>query len=140
MFDSLSDRLSGTLDGLRSKGRLSEADIDRAMREIRLALLEADVNFRVVKDFVAKVKERALGADVAKSLTPGQHVVKIVHEELTELMGAGGSKLAFGRPPTVVLLAGLQGSGKTTAAAKLALLLRKEGRSPAVVAADLQRP
>src|SRR5437899_1486354 len=111
------------------------------MREIRLALLEADVNFEVVKDFVARVRERALGADVAKSLTPGQQVVKAVHEELTALMGAGSSKLAFtGRPPTVILLAGLQGSGKTTAAAKLALLLRKEKRKPGLVAADLQRP
>ena len=111
------------------------------MREIRLALLEADVNFKVVKEFVAKVKERALGSDVTKSLTPGQEVVKIVHDELTTLMGAGSSKLAFaGRPPTVILLAGLQGSGKTTAAAKLALLLRREGKAPALVAADLQRP
>jgi signal recognition particle subunit SRP54 len=111
------------------------------MREIRLALLEADVNLKVVREFVAGVRERALGAEVAKSLTPGQQVVKIVHEQLTELMGAGSSKLALtGRPPTVVLLAGLQGSGKTTAAAKLALLLRKEGRQPALVAADLQRP
>ena len=112
------------------------------MREIRLALLEADVNFKVVKEFVARVRERATGAAVTKSLTPGQEVVRIVHEELTELMGSGGSKLAFsGRPPTVILLAGLQGSGKTTAAAKLALLLRKqEDKSPALVAADLQRP
>jgi signal recognition particle subunit SRP54 len=111
------------------------------MREIRLALLEADVNFKVVKDFVARVRARALGADVTKSLTPGQEVVRIVHEELTSLMGSGDSKLAIaGKPPTVILLAGLQGSGKTTAAAKLALLLRKEGHSPALVAADLQRP
>ncbi len=111
------------------------------MREVRLALLEADVNFEVVKDFVAKVRERALGADVLKSLTPGQQVVKIVQEELTALMGSGDSRLAFaGRPPTVILLAGLQGSGKTTAAAKLALLLRKDGRKPGLVAADLQRP
>jgi signal recognition particle subunit SRP54 len=111
------------------------------MREIRLALLEADVNFKVVKDFVARVRERALGQDVLRSLTPGQQVVKIVHEELTELMGAGSSKLAIaGKPPTVILLAGLQGSGKTTAAAKLAVLLRKEGQTPALVAADLQRP
>jgi signal recognition particle subunit SRP54 len=111
------------------------------MREIRLALLEADVNFQVVKDFVARVKERAAGAEVTKSLTPGQEVVKIVHDELTAIMGQGGSKLAFaGRPPTIILLAGLQGSGKTTAAAKLALLLRKEGKTPALVAADLQRP
>jgi signal recognition particle subunit SRP54 len=111
------------------------------MREIRLALLEADVNFQVVKDFVARVRERAAGADVTKSLTPGQQVVKIVHDELTAIMGQGGSKLAFaGRPPTVVLLAGLQGSGKTTAAAKLALMLRREGKAPFLVAADLQRP
>src|SRR5438874_5848534 len=111
------------------------------MREIRLALLEADVNFEVVKDFVAQVRERAVGREALKSPTPGQQVVKAVHEELTTLMGAGSSKLAFtGRPPTVILLAGLQGSGKTTAAAKLALLLRKEGRKPGLVAADLQRP
>jgi signal recognition particle subunit SRP54 len=142
MFDTLSDKLQATLGDLRSHGRLSEEDLSRAAREIRLALLEADVNFQVVKHFVATVKERAAGAEVTKSLTPGQQVVKIVHEELTTLMGAGGSRLAFaGRPPTVVLLAGLQGSGKTTAAAKLALLLRKkEGKTPALVAADLQRP
>jgi signal recognition particle subunit SRP54 len=141
MFDTLSDKLQATLGDLRGRGVLTEEDLSRAMREIRLALLEADVNFRVVKDFVARVKERAAGSDVTKSLTPGQQVVKIVHEELTAIMGQGGSRLAFaGRPPTVVLLAGLQGSGKTTAAAKLALLLRKEGKSPALVAADLQRP
>jgi signal recognition particle subunit SRP54 len=141
VFDTLSDRLQGALGDLRKRGKLDEEAISRAMREVRLALLEADVNFEVVKDFVARVRERALGADVAKSLTPGQQVVKIVHEELTALMGTGDSKLAFaGRPPTVILLAGLQGSGKTTAAAKLALLLRKEGRRPGLVAADLQRP
>jgi signal recognition particle subunit SRP54 len=142
MFDTLSDKLQGALGDLRSRGVLTEEDLSRAMREIRLALLEADVNFKVVKDFVARVRERAAGAAVTKSLTPGQEVVRIVHEELTELMGSGGSKLAFaGRPPTVVLLAGLQGSGKTTAAAKLALLLRKqESKTPALVAADLQRP
>jgi signal recognition particle subunit SRP54 len=141
MFDTLSDKLQAALGDLRGRGRLDEEAISRAMREIRLALLEADVNFKVVKDFVAKVRERALGADVAKSLTPGQQVVKIVHEELTELMGSGSSQLAWGgRPPTVILLAGLQGSGKTTAAAKLALLLRKEKRKPGLVAADLQRP
>jgi signal recognition particle subunit SRP54 len=141
MFDTLSDKLQATLGDLRGRGRLSEEDISKAAREIRLALLEADVNLQVVKQFVASVKERALGADVAKSLNPGQQVVKIVHEELTALMGAGGSKLAFaGRPPTVILLAGLQGSGKTTAAAKLALLLRKQGKTPALVACDLQRP
>jgi signal recognition particle subunit SRP54 len=141
VFDTLSDKLQAALGDLRSRGRLDEEAISRAMREIRLALLEADVNFKVVKDFVAHVRERALGQDVAKSLTPGQQVVKIVHEELTALMGSGSSKLAFaGRPPTVILLAGLQGSGKTTAAAKLALLLRKEGKKPGMVAADLQRP
>jgi signal recognition particle subunit SRP54 len=142
MFDTLSDKLQAALGDLRSRGVLTEEDLSRAAREIRLALLEADVNFKVVKDFVARVKERALGADVTKSLTPGQEVVRIVHEELTELMGSGGSRLAFaGRPPTVILLVGLQGSGKTTAAAKLALLLRKtESKAPALVAADLQRP
>jgi signal recognition particle subunit SRP54 len=141
VFDTLSDKLQAALGDLRGRGRLDEEAISRAMREIRLALLEADVNFRVVKEFVAQVRERAVGAEVLKSLTPGQQVVKIVHEELTALMGAGSSQLAFaGRPPTVILLAGLQGSGKTTAAAKLALLLRKERRKPALVAADLQRP
>jgi signal recognition particle subunit SRP54 len=141
MFDALGDRLQHALGDLRGKGKLDEEAISRAMREIRLALLEADVNLKVVKQFVDQVKERALGQDVTKSLTPGQQVVKIVHEELTQLMGAGSSKLAFaGRPPTVILLAGLQGSGKTTASAKLALLLRKEGKQPALVAADLQRP
>jgi signal recognition particle subunit SRP54 len=141
VFETLSDKLGAALGDLRGRGRLDEEAISRAMREIRLALLEADVNFRVVKDFVARVRERAVGQDVLKSLSPGQQVVKIVHEELTELMGSGDSRLAFaGRPPTVVLLAGLQGSGKTTAAAKLALLLRREGKKPALVAADLQRP
>jgi signal recognition particle subunit SRP54 len=141
VFDTLSDKLQHTLGDLRGRGRLDEETISRAMREIRLALLEADVNLKVVREFVAAVKERALDVRVGKSLTPGQQVVKIVHEELTDLMGAGSSKLAFaGRPPTVILLAGLQGSGKTTAAAKLALLLRKEGKQPALVPADLQRP
>jgi signal recognition particle subunit SRP54 len=141
VFDALSDRLQSALGDLRGRGKLDEEAISRAMREIRLALLEADVHFEVVKQFVAQVRERALGQEVLKSITPGQQVVKAVHEELTELMGAGSSKLAFtGRPPTVILLAGLQGSGKTTAAAKLSLLLRKEGRTPAMVAADLQRP
>jgi signal recognition particle subunit SRP54 len=141
VFDTLSDRLQGALGDLRGRGKLDEEAISRAMREIRLALLEADVNFEVVKDFVAQVRERALGQEVLKSVTPGQQVVKIVHDELTTLMGAGSSQLVFtGRPPTVILLAGLQGSGKTTAAAKLALLLRKEGRQPGLVAADLQRP
>jgi signal recognition particle subunit SRP54 len=141
VFDTLSNRLQGALGDLRKRGRLDEEAISRAMREVRLALLEADVNFEVVKGFVAGVRERALGQEVLRSVTPGQQVVKIVHEELTELMGSGDSRLAFGsRAPTVVLLAGLQGSGKTTAAAKLALILRKEGRKPGLVAADLQRP
>ena len=140
MFETLADKLQATLGDLRGRGRLDDETISRAMREIRLALLEADVNFQVVKDFVAQVKERASGEDVMKSITPGQQVVKIVHEELTRIMGEGESKLAFGRDPTVILLAGLQGSGKTTAAAKLALLLRKDGRKPGLVAADLQRP
>src|SRR5438094_8429349 len=140
VFDTLSDRLQGALGDLGKRGKLDDEAISKAMREIRLALLEADVNFQVVKDFVSRVRERAVGEEVLKSLTPGQQVVKIVHEELTVLMGTGDSQLAFaGRPPTVILLAGLQGSGKTTAAAKLALLLRKEGKSPGLVAADLQR-
>ena len=140
MFDTLSDKLQHALGDLGGKGRLDDEKISKAMREIRLALLEADVNFQVVKDFVAQVKERASGQDVLKGLDPGQQVVKIVHEELTSLMGSGDSRLAFGKPPTVILMAGLQGSGKTTTSAKLALLLRKAGKKPALVAADLQRP
>src|SRR4051795_7794209 len=139
VFDSLADKLQGALGDLRKKGKLDEESISRAMREIRLALLEADVNFTVVRDFVARVREKALGDEVMKSLTPGQQVVKAVHDELTQLMGEGESGLAFGRF-TVILLAGLQGSGKTTTAAKLALHLRKQGRNPGLVAADLQRP
>ncbi len=126
VFDSLSDKLQSTLGDLRKKGALDEEAISRAMREIRLALLEADVNFTVVRDFVARVREQALGEEVLKSLTPGQQVVKIVHDELTRLMGEGESGLAFGKF-TVILLAGLQGSGKTTTAAKLALHLQRPG-------------
>jgi signal recognition particle subunit SRP54 len=141
MFDALSEKLQSALGDLRGRGVLDDEAISRAMREVRLALLEADVNFGVVKEFVAHVRERALGQDVRKSLTPGQEVVKIVHEELTDLLGSSDSRLAFSpRPPTTILLAGLQGSGKTTAAGKLALLLEKDGRKPALVAADLQRP
>jgi signal recognition particle subunit SRP54 len=140
VFDTLSDKLQHALGDLRGKGRLDEEAISKAMREIRLALLEADVNFQVVKDFVAQVRERATGQDVLKGLDAGQQVVKIVHEELTTLMGSGDSRLAFGKPPTVILMAGLQGSGKTTTSAKLALLLRKDGKKPALIAADLQRP
>jgi signal recognition particle subunit SRP54 len=141
MFENLTDRLSGVFARLTGRGKLSEADIDEAMREVRMALLEADVNFTVVKDFVARVRERSLGGDVMKSLTPGQTVVKIVLDELTTLMGGGESKLAFsGRIPNVVMLVGLQGSGKTTASAKLANLLRKQGRRPMLVACDVYRP
>ena len=139
MFDSLADKLQGALGDLRKKGKLDEESISRAMREIRLALLEADVNFTVVRDFVARVREQAIGEDVLKSLTPGQQVVKVVHDELTALMGEGESGLAFAKF-TVILLAGLQGSGKTTTAGKLALQLRKQGRKPGLIAADLQRP
>jgi signal recognition particle subunit SRP54 len=140
MFDTLGDRLQATLGDLGRSRRLDEDTVTKAIREIRLALLEADVNFEVVKEFTAGVRARALGQDVLKGLDAGQQVVKIVHEELTELMGSADAQLAFGRPPTVILMAGLQGSGKTTASAKLALHLRKDGRSPALVAADLQRP
>ena len=141
VFDTLANRLQDALGDLGRRSRLDEETVTRATREIRLALLEADVDFEVVKSFVGSVRERALGQDVLKGLEPGQQVVKIVHEELTELMGAGDSRLAFGKPPTVILLCGLQGSGKTTAAAKLALYLRKqEHKTPGLVAADLQRP
>ena len=142
MFDSLSDRLHSTLSGLSSKGRLTEEDVTRAMREIRLALLEADVNFKVVKQFTSTVKERALGIEVQRQLNPGQQVVKIVNEELTALMGGSSAGLTFApRPPTVVLMAGLQGSGKTTATAKLAAYLQKEhGSSVALAACDVYRP
>jgi signal recognition particle subunit SRP54 len=141
MFDQLSDRLQSTLSDVRGRGKLTEADVDRAMREIRLALLEADVNFKVVKAFTSKVKERCLGADVMGSLNPGQQVVKIVNEELTELMGGAGRDLVFSQKGiTVILMAGLQGSGKTTATAKLALLLKKEGKKVALAACDVYRP
>ena len=141
MFDTLSEKLQHALGDLRGRGTLDDEAISRAMREVRLALLEADVNFNVVREFVARVKELALGEEVMKSLTPGQQVVKIVHDELTRLLGEGTSQIAFAqRPPTTILLAGLQGSGKTTTAGKLALLLQNEGRKPALVAADLQRP
>ena len=141
MFQNLSDRLQQIFAGLTGKGRLTEADVDVAMREIRMALLEADVNFKVVKEFVARVRERAVGADVMSSLTPGQQVIKIVLDEMTHLLGDTHSKLALsGRIPNVIMLVGLQGSGKTTATAKLALLLRKQGRHPLMVACDVYRP
>ena len=141
MFDSLAERLQATLDDVRGRGTLTEADVNSAMREIRLALLEADVNFKVVKTFTNAVKERALGADIIGQLNPGQQVVKIVSDELTELMGGESQELVFSpRPPTIVLMAGLQGSGKTTATGKLARMLRESGSSVAVAACDVYRP
>ncbi|HEV7482687.1 MAG TPA: signal recognition particle receptor subunit alpha, partial [Solirubrobacterales bacterium] len=141
MFDQLSDRLQSTLSDVRSRGKLSESDIDAAMRDIRLALLEADVNFKVVKTFTKTVKERCLGDEVMKSLDPGQHVVKIVNEELATLMGGTGRELAMANSgPTVILMAGLQGSGKTTACAKLAMYLKKDGKDVAIAACDVYRP
>jgi signal recognition particle subunit SRP54 len=141
MFDQLSDRLQATLSDVRSRGKLTEADVDAAMREIRLALLEADVNFKVVKSFTTELKERCLGAGVLDSLNPGQQVVKIVNEELAELMGGASRELAFAPSgTTVILMAGLQGSGKTTACAKLAKLLAKDGKRVALAACDTQRP
>src|ERR671931_1992290 len=141
MFDQLSDRLQLALSVVRARGKLTEADVDRAIREIRLALLEADVNFKVVKEFTSQVRERCLGAGVLNSLNPGQQVTKIVNEQLAELMGGASRDLAFaGSGPTVILMAGLQGSGKTTACAKLATFLAKQGKSAALVACDTQRP
>lgn len=142
MFNSLSDRLTDTFDKLRGKGRLTEDDINAAMREIRMALLEADVNFRVVKDFVARCKEQCLTAEVLTSLTPAQNVVKVVLAELTELLGSTESKLTLmpNRTPNVIMLVGLQGSGKTTASAKLAYMLKNQGHSPQLAACDTHRP
>ncbi len=141
MFDNLSNRLQDIFAKLRSHGKLTEKDVDVAMREVRLALLEADVNYKVVKDFIAKVKERAIGVEVLESLTPAQQVIKIVNEELTELMGSTESKLTFAsKPPTVIMLVGLQGSGKTTTAAKLSHFLRSNGRRPFLIGADVYRP
>jgi signal recognition particle subunit SRP54 len=141
VFDSLSDKLQAAFDGLKKQGRLSDKDVERAAREIRLALLEADVNFKVVKQFVDAVKGRALGAEVLESLTPAQQFIKIVSEELTALMGSSSTKLTFSaRPPTVVMMVGLQGSGKTTACGKLANFLLSQGKSPALAAGDVYRP
>jgi len=140
MFDALTQRFESVFSGLRGKSRLSEKDIDQALREVRLALLEADVNVQVVKAFLGRVKERALGEDVSKAITPGRQVVKIVHEELVATLGAKTAGLARGPSPLTILMVGLQGSGKTTTAAKLAQHLKEKGRSPMLVAADLQRP
>ncbi len=140
-FDNLMEKLQGTFKKIRGKGKVSEADVREAMREVRLALLEADVNFKVVKEFVGKVSERAVGAEVLESLTPAQHIIKIVREELVALMGGEHEKLIMAsKPPTVIMMVGLQGAGKTTASAKLAMNLKKKGKRPLLVACDIYRP
>jgi len=141
MFSSLVDKMAGALKKFRNKGKLTEADVREGMREIKLALLEADVNFKVVRDFVAKVTERAVGAEVLESLVPAQQIVKIVNEELIALMGGTAAKLNISpKPPTVIMMCGLQGAGKTTHAAKLAHMLKKQGKRPLLVACDIYRP
>jgi len=140
-FEGLADKLAAAFKKLKSKGKLTEADVKEAMREVRLALLEADVNFKIAKEFVAKVTERAIGVEVLESLTPAQQVIKIVNEELTTLMGGGQSKISFAsKPPTVIMLCGLQGSGKTTHAAKLAAMFKNQGKRPLLAACDVYRP
>ncbi|RNC63126.1 MAG: Signal recognition particle protein [Candidatus Dichloromethanomonas elyunquensis] len=141
MFEGLSEKLQATFKRLRGKGKLTEADVNEAMREVRVALLEADVNFKVVKDLISRIKERAVGQQVLESLTPGQQVVKIVHEEMINLMGGLESKIQIAsKPPTVIMLVGLQGAGKTTHGAKLANLLKKQGKRPLLAACDIYRP
>lgn len=141
LFENLSSKLQEAINKMRSKGRVTEKDVKEMMREIRLALLEADVNYKVVKDFVNKISERAVGQEVLESLTPGQQVIKIVHEELIALLGTVPSKLTFSpKPPSVYMMVGLQGSGKTTTSGKLANLLRKQGKNPLLVACDIYRP
>lgn len=141
LFEALADKLQQTFKRLRGKGKITEADVNEAMRDIRIALLEADVNYKVVKDFINRVKTRAVGQEVISSLTPGQVVVKIVHEELVDLMGGTQSRINISpKPPTIVMMVGLQGSGKTTTAGKLALYFKKQGRRPALVACDVYRP
>jgi signal recognition particle subunit SRP54 len=137
VFETLGNRLQTVFDGLQRRGKLTEADVDKAMREVRLALLEADVNFKVVKGFVARVRERAVGHEVMRSLTPGQQVVKIVNEELVTTLGEPGRLNLGMQSPAVIMLVGLQGAGKTTLAGKLALFLRKQGRRPLMVACDV---
>jgi len=140
-FQNLSSRLQETMRKLRGKGRLSEKDVDQALREIRLALLEADVNYKVVRDFIAHVKERATGHEVLSSLTPGQQVIRIVNEELTQLMGGTQAKLTLSsQPPSVIMMVGLQGSGKTTTTGKLSRMLKGQGHRPLLVACDIYRP
>ncbi|MBC8631121.1 signal recognition particle protein [[Eubacterium] tenue] len=141
IFEGLADKLQGALDKLKSKGKLTEKDVKDAMREVKLALLEADVNFKVVKDFVKKVQERAVGQEVMESLTPAQHVIKIVNEELTSLMGDVQSKIMISsKPPTVIMMVGLQGAGKTTTSGKLGGYFKKQGKKPLLVACDIYRP
>ncbi len=141
MFESLSEKLDSVLSKLKGRGLLKEEDIDAAMKEIRMSLLEADVNFKVVKEFISEVKSRSLGSDVLESLTPGQQVVKIVNDELQQLLGGASEKIKLApNPPTVIMMIGLQGSGKTTTSAKLALYFKKAGRRPMLAACDLQRP
>ncbi len=141
MFENLSARLQGIFKSLRNRGKLTEKEVDLALREVRTALLEADVNFKVAKAFIDRVRKRAVGEEVLMSLTPAQQVIKIVHEELTSLMGGQSSKIAFSsKPPTMLMLVGLQGSGKTTSCAKLASLMRKQGRKPLLAAVDVYRP
>ena len=141
VFESLASKLQDTFKKLRGKGKVNEKDVKEAMREVKMALLEADVNFKVVKDFVNTVSERAVGAEVLESLTPGQHIIKIVNEEMTSLMGGTQSKIAFSpKPPTIIMLVGLQGAGKTTTCGKLGGLLKKQGKRPLLVAGDIYRP
>src|SRR5215470_3917723 len=141
MLDSLTARLTGIFDRLRGFGRLTEENIQEALREVRVALLEADVNFKVVKSFIERVRAKAIGQDVLTSLTPGQHVVKVVRDELVELLGGSGHRLAMApHPPTVIMLIGLQGSGKTTTAAKLARHFQRQGQHPILASADVYRP
>src|SRR3989440_1631558 len=141
VFESLADKLQSVFSRLRGKGRLSEQDVNDALREIRMALLEADVNFKVVKELLGRIKERAIGAEVLESLSPVQMVVKIVNEELTDLLGGADARLEFApKPPTVIMLCGLQGSGKTTTSGKLGHWMRRQGRNPLLVACDIYRP
>ena len=140
-FEGLAEKLQNTFKRLRGKGKLNQEDVKEAMKEVKMALLEADVNFKVVKDFIAKVTERAIGSEILESLTPGQHVIKIVNEELTALMGDTQSKITFSpKPPTIIMMVGLQGSGKTTTCGKLGSYLRKQGKKPLLVACDIYRP
>ncbi len=141
MFDSLSDKMQNVMRRLKGTARINEKDLKEMLREVKLALLEADVNYKVVKEFIANIEQKALGEDVMKSLTPGQQVVKIVRDELTNMLGGTDSRLVFAsNPPTIIMLVGLQGSGKTTLAGKIANYVRKNGKKPLLVACDVYRP